>query len=573
MKRILFIGLTAFILLFSLSGIAAAAPDINGGLKAHTTWHLKPATATSVPTGLSPAQVLKAYNFQTGNGGAGMTIAIIDAYDNPNAQTDLDAFSRQFGLPLTTDRKFTFSKVKIGSVPGDTGWGLEIALDIQWAHAMAPNANILLVEAASSSLSNLLAAVNYAKSQPSVVAVSMSWGAGEWLSESSYDSYFNSSHGEVYFAASGDSGAAVIWPSAAPNVVAVGGTTLNVDSTGNPLSETGWSGSGGGISKYESEPSYQSTYGILGANGKRCIPDVSYDADPNTGFSVLDSYGYGGWVVVGGTSAGAPQWAAIQALGLSSSNPNFYTDAKSSGYSSYFRDITTGSAGKNSAATGYDYVTGLGSPVTTNFTPAATADFTISISPSSLSVGQGTAKNATITLTSLNGFNSSVSLSASGQPSGVTVTFGANPVTPTGSSVMTVSAAANAAPGNYTVTVKGISGSLSHSANLTLTVVNTTPDFSISASPSSQTITGNGSTTYTITVAAINGYSGNVGLSVSSGLPSRATASFNPASVTGSGTSTLTIKVNQRQRGTYTVTIRGTDGTLSHSTTVKLVER
>ena len=165
----------------------------------------------------------------------------------------------------------------------------------------------------------------------------MSWGGSEFFGESSYDSYFTSSYGATFFASSGDSGAGVSWPAVSANVIGVGGTTLTFKADGSVASETGWSGSGGGISLYEAEPSYQVTYGIPGANGYRCVPDVSYDADPNSGVSVYDSTPYSGqsgWWQVGGTSAGAPQWAAIQSIALCASNNNFYQVAKSANYSS-----------------------------------------------------------------------------------------------------------------------------------------------------------------------------------------------------------------------------------------------
>jgi hypothetical protein len=255
----------------------------------------------------------------------------------------------------------------------DGGWALEISLDVQWAHAIAPNAKILLVEARSASLTNLLAAVDYARNRSDVVAVSMSWGASEFSTESSYDSYFTSSYGTTFFASSGDSGAGVLWPAASPNVIGVGGTTLTFNLDGSLALENAWSGSGGGLSAYETEPSYQVSYNVPGANDQRAVPDVSYDADPNSGFSVYDNtpyQGQTGWWQVGGTSAGAPQWAAIQSIGLSASNNNFYQDAKSVNYSSYFRDITSGSNGYP-ATTGYDLVTGLGSSLTTNYVSVA----------------------------------------------------------------------------------------------------------------------------------------------------------------------------------------------------------
>jgi subtilase family serine protease len=565
MKRLLISGLVALVMFLSLAGTAAAVSDPNGSPRAHTTWHLKPGAVTSIPTGLSPTQIRGAYGLPS-TGGSG-TIAIIDAYDNPNAQNDLDVFSTQFGLPLTSTGYFTKYKMS-SSVPADTGWGLEIALDIQWAHAIAPEAKILLVEAASNSLSSLLGAVDYARGRSDVVAISMSWGANEFLSETSYDSHFTSSYGATFFASSGDSGSGIIWPAASPNVVAVGGTTLNLNPDGAVASETGWRGSGGGVSSRETEPAYQSTYGIPGANNHRGVPDVSYDADPNTGVSVYDSYGYGGWLVVGGTSAGAPQWAAIQSLGHSSSNPNFYKDAKSASYPSYFNDIITGSNGRYSATVGYDYVTGLGSPLTVNFAPTAAPDFSIAASPSPITAKPGDSPTSTITVTSLNNFNSPVSLSTSGTSWGIN--FNPASVTPSSGSpamsIMTISVPSDATAGTYPITVTGTSGSLIHSTSLTVIVV--APDFSITASPSTRTVSRTGSTSYTVTLTALNGYSSPVNLSVT-GLPSGWNASFSSSQVTPTvtgATSTLTVTIGQRHRGTYTLTITGTGTDASHIT-------
>ena len=238
-------------------------------------------------------------------------------------------------------------------------------------------------------------------------------------------------HGIVFFASSGDNGAGVIWPSSSPNVVSVGGTTLNVTSTGALISETAWSGSGGGVSAYEPQPAYQANYGLTYA--KRASPDVSYDADPNTGVYVYDSTPYegeSGWWDVGGTSVGAPQWAAIQALGLSTGNSNFYQDAAPSAttYSSYFRDITVGSNGY-SAGIGYDLVTGLGSPVTTNFAPPTTPDFSISASPPNpITINAGSSTTSTITVNSLNGFTGTVQLTPTA-PSGINPSLSSTSIT------------------------------------------------------------------------------------------------------------------------------------------------
>lgn len=320
--------------------------------------------ATLSPTGLSPAQIRAVYNLPS-IGGSGTTIALIDAYDYPTALTDFNKFSGQYGLPSCSANGCFIKHLMAPRIRADSGWSLEAALDTQWAHAIAPNATILLVEAKSASLTDLLSAIDYARKQPNVVAISMSWGGGEFSTESNYDSHFISSYGATFFASSGDSGHGASWPAVSPNVVGVGGTSLNL--SGNTILETAWSGSGGGVSAYESRPSYQDGF----IETRRGVPDVSYDADPNSGFSVYDSTSYQGqtgWFQVGGTSAGAPQWAAIKSLGGTASNGIFYQDAAAA-YPTHFTDITSGTNGVCpiycTAGPGYDYVTGLGSPLTT----------------------------------------------------------------------------------------------------------------------------------------------------------------------------------------------------------------
>jgi subtilase family serine protease len=381
--------LAVFILLLGFPGIAstvkAAAP--RNDWKARTFFVAHPLSHAGLDP-LSPSQIISAYNLGSATGGHGTTIAIVDAYDDPTIANDLATFNSRFGL-LTSN----FVKYKMSTtISVDSGWALEISLDVEWAHAIAPQATILLVEATSNSLTDLLAAVSYATSQTGVKAVSMSWGGSEFSTETSYDSYFSTA-GITFFASSGDSGAGVIWPSSSPNVVGVGGTTLDLGSSGAVTSETAWSGSGGGVSAYETHPTYQTNYGLTYA--RRAVPDVSYDADPNTGVYVYDSTPYqgsSGWWVVGGTSAGAPQWAAIQALGLSANNNYFYQDAAYS-YASYFRDITSGSNGYP-AGPGYDLVTGLGSPLTTNYVSVTTP--TVPYAPQNL---KATAGNAQVALT------------------------------------------------------------------------------------------------------------------------------------------------------------------------------
>ncbi len=356
---------------------------------------------SSTPTGLTPSQVQHAYGFDmltctltgtfgsTSLCGSGQTIAIVDAFDDPNIESDLGVFTSQFGLPSCTVANGCFTKATPeGSPRTNAGWILEESLDVEWAHAIAPGAKVLLVEAKTNSFSNLFRAVDFAAKQTGVHQVSMSWGGTEFSGETGDDSHFQVS-GVSFFASSGDNGNGIIYPSASPFVVSVGGTTLNVDGSGNVLSETAWSGSGGGISAFESEPAYQSSYAIPPTGGKRGNPDVSYDADPNTGFSVFDSSGDMGlknWITVGGTSAGAPQWAALAAIAnsgrtapLSSTssttplNTAVYRIA-STAYAANFRDITSGSNGSCgsvcTAGTNYDFVTGLGSPLANSLVPS-----------------------------------------------------------------------------------------------------------------------------------------------------------------------------------------------------------
>ncbi|HEY5220690.1 MAG TPA: S53 family peptidase [Candidatus Paceibacterota bacterium] len=334
-------------------------------------------SAQSKPSGVTPAEIKKIYNLPA-TGGKG-TIALIDAYDDANMESDLAAFDKQFNLPACTTANGCFEKHKMAtSTILNSGWAMETSLDVEWAHAIAPNAKILLVEAKTPSGANLLSAIDYATSRKDVVAVSMSWGGAEFSDELTYDTHFVSKANPsmAFFASSGDDGAGASWPASSPNVIGVGGTSLELASSGALIAESAWSGSGGGVSAYEKEPAWQTAYKISKANGMRAIPDVSYDADPASGYPIYITTGTGSkakgaWDTVGGTSAGAPQWAAIQALGGSAVLAKFYTDKASTSTLKYFRDITSGSNGDCQyycdARKRYDYVTGLGSPQTTKF--------------------------------------------------------------------------------------------------------------------------------------------------------------------------------------------------------------
>jgi subtilase family serine protease len=335
------------------------------------------------PTGLSPATIRAVYNLPT-TGGSG-TIAIIDAYEDASITNDFNAFSLEYGLPTATTTNFEIHLMDTTTTKSATtdGWDLEEALDVEWSHAIAPNAKILFVECKSPSTNNLLAGVAYASSRTDVVAISMSWGSDEFSGENIYDTDFISVSSATYFASAGDSGTGVEWPSVSVNVTGVGGTLLSFGAT---TTETAWSGSGGGLSAYESEPSYQTSYGVPSTNGFRAVPDVSYNGASGSAVSVIDTLGYGstnsGWIAVYGTSCGSPQWAAIQALGGTANNTNFYARASSAiTYAQDFRDIKSGTNGSCgffcTATVGYDYVTGLGSPLTTNFASAVPVELSI----------------------------------------------------------------------------------------------------------------------------------------------------------------------------------------------------
>ncbi len=330
----------------------------------------------------TPLNIQQGYNYATDVGGAGQTIVIVDAYGDPTLVTDLAAFDSKFGITGAGPLTVYYS----GGTPtsSNANWALETALDVEWVHANAPAATIDLVVTPTSSFSDLLGGLQYAANKLKPTAVSLSWGAPEAdYSANVLDSYESvlttlTNDGAVVFASAGDSGAydgthpktlTVNYPASSPQVVGVGGTTLNLSCSSSScayLSETAWSGSGGGYSSQFSEPGYQSSAGISDpfSPPMRGVPDVAFDANPSTGVYV---YAAGSWYAVGGTSVGSPNWAAIAAdsAALSSGALNLgslYTSYSSSTYTSEFHDITSGNNGYYSAGTGWDPVTGIGTP-------------------------------------------------------------------------------------------------------------------------------------------------------------------------------------------------------------------
>jgi len=322
----------------------------------------------------------------TNSSGGSQTIAIVDAYDDPNAAADLAFFSAQFGLPFSPSN-FQVVYAAGAEPPEDPtgGWELEEALDIEYAHAMAPNAKIYLVEANSNFDSDLFPAVLVASNLVrcgSVTTcpttskgqgqVSMSWSGSEFSQESELDSFFTTP-GVVYYAASGDA-PGVGYPCASPNVVCAGGTSISrSDTTGNMIAEIGWSEAGGGVSSYEPIPSYQSSNRGIASQlgGYRGVPDISANANPDTGAWVWTTFPYEGsetgWFIVGGTSLATPLLS-----GIFNSTGNFGSSSASELSTIYntrnfasFRDIFYGACGYYSgtfANLGWDLCTGVGSP-------------------------------------------------------------------------------------------------------------------------------------------------------------------------------------------------------------------
>jgi subtilase family serine protease len=315
-------------------------------------------TPNANPTGgnapYGPSNFHAAYNLPTTVSGT-KTVAIVDAYDDPNAESDMNTYRSQYGLPSCTTANGCFKKVnesgQQGNYPsGDTGWGVEISLDLDMASAICENCHILLVEANSASFSDLGTSVNTAASL-GATSISNSYGGSESSGESSTcNSYYN--HANIAVTASaGDSGPGVEVPAACQNVVGVGGTTLNSNGTETAWNTSGSEGSGGGCSRYISKPSWQSS-SVTGCS-RKAVADVSADADPATGAYIYDTYGYSGGQEVGGTSESSPIIASVFALagGISGS----------SGASVVWSHYTSGCLFKVSGKT-YAYQTGLGTP-------------------------------------------------------------------------------------------------------------------------------------------------------------------------------------------------------------------
>ncbi|WEO97157.1 putative Ig domain-containing protein [Streptomyces sp. FXJ1.172] len=426
---------------------------------------LASALAAATPSGLSPANLHSAYNLPT-SAGSGMTVGIVDAYNDPNAESDLATYRSTYGLSACTKANGCFKQVsQTGSTTSlptnDSGWAGEEMLDIDMVSAVCPNCSIVLVEANSATDSDLGIAENEAVSLGAKF-VSNSWGGSESSAQTSEDSQYFKHPGVAITVSAGDSGYGAEYPATSQYVTAVGGTALTTASNSRGWSESVWNtssteGTGSGCSAYDPKPSWQTDTGC----STRMEADVSAVADPATGVAVYDTYGGSGWAVYGGTSASSPIIASVYAL-AGTPGASDYPAKYPYSHTSNLYDVTSGSNGSCStsyfctARTGYDGPTGWGTP---NGTAAFTSGGgsggnTVTVTnPGSQSTATGSSASLQISASDSGG--ASLTYSATGLPTGLSIN----------SSTGLISGTASTA-GTYQVTVTakdstGASGSTS----------------------------------------------------------------------------------------------------------------
>jgi subtilase family serine protease len=324
------------------------------------------AASAAAVAGLGPADLQSAYKLPSATAGSGQTIAIVDAFDDPNAESDLATYRSNFGLSPCTTANGCFRKVNqnggTAPPPSDVGWAEEISLDIDMVSAVCPNCHILLVEATSNSFANLGAAVNRAATL-GASAISNSYGGSD-ASDAVNGSFYNHPNIAVT-ASSGDAGFGVEYPASSQFVVAVGGTSLTRNSSARGWGETAWNGAGSGCSRFNTAIPSASSFNTGCA--RRAVADVSAVANPNTGVAVFDTFGgVGGWLVFGGTSVSSPIIASV--FGLAGNARSIDANDFPYQHSTSLFDVTSGSNGRCSptqlctARTGWDGPTGLGTP-------------------------------------------------------------------------------------------------------------------------------------------------------------------------------------------------------------------
>ncbi|MCL2551464.1 MAG: putative Ig domain-containing protein [Actinomycetia bacterium] len=431
----------------------------------------------ATPSGYGPTDLQSAYALPSG--GSGATVAIVDAQDDPNAESDLATYRSQYGLPACTTANGCFKKVDQNggtSYPtADSGWAGEISLDLDMVSAVCPSCHILLVEATSASMSDLGISVNRAVTMGAKY-VSNSYGGSESSSDTSYDSSYFNHPGVAITVSSGDSGYGVEYPAASQYVTSVGGTSLSrASGTSRGWTESVWGssaggeGAGSGCSSYDPKPSWQTDTGC----SKRTVADVSAVADPNTGLAVYDSYGASGWQVYGGTSASSPIIASVYALAgtpASGTTPASYPYA----HTGSLNDVTSGANGSCSssylctAKAGYDGPTGLGTPNgTAAFTNGTSTGNTVTVTnPGSQSTVVNTAASLQISASD-SASGQTLTYSATGLPAGLSINASSGLIsgtpTATGTSSVTVTAkdstgATGTASFSWAVTTSGGGG-------------------------------------------------------------------------------------------------------------------
>jgi subtilase family serine protease len=569
----------------------AAAHGLNANaLVSHAT------TGSGPSASFLGSDMRAAYYGGTALTGAGQNLGLFEFLGTDLA--DLTTYFKNVGqtnnVPITLLSTDGTSTSCVDTRAGGDCDDTEQTLDMTQAIGMAPGLSSLVMYIGSTDTA-IISAMTTHSPLPTTIGCSWGWTPAD---PSTLNPYFQkmAAQGQNFFAASGDSStwskSNEAWPADNAYVVSVGGTDLVTASAGGAWkSETAWVDSGGGISPDSiAIPSWQQLAGVINSSNKgsttlRNGPDVS--ANANFTFYVCADQTTCTANDYGGTSFATPMWAGFIALvnqqlanngepTIGFINPTIYSQSVTSAYASEFHDITSGTSGSFSAVTGYDLVTGWGSPNGTGLidalAPTSTSpNFTISASPASVSVVQGNNGSSTITTAVSGGFNSAIALSATGQPTGVTVSFSPTSIAAPGSgtSTMTIAVASTTAAGTYPITVTGTGGSVTQITTVTLTVTTVAAgNFTLSASPTSLTITRSSHGTTTVSITPSNGFTGSVTLSAS-GLGTGVTASFSPNPATGTSTLTLTAS-SSATTGTRTVTITGVSGSLSHTTTISL---
>jgi kumamolisin len=535
-----------------------------------------------------------AYYGGTALTGAGQNLGLLEFLGTDLA--DLTTYFKNIGqtnnVPITllsTDGTSTSClDTRAGGECDDT----EQTLDMTQALGMAPGLASLVVYVGSTDTA-IISAMTTHSPLPTTIGNSWGWTPAD---PTTLDPFFErmAAQGQNFFSASGDastwSASNEAWPADDAHVVSVGGTDLITASAAGPWkSETAWVDSGGGISPDGiAIPSWQQLSGVINSSNRgsttlRNGPDVSANANftfytcANQVACLANEFG--------GTSFAAPMWAGYIALAnqqlaengeptVGFLNPTIYAQNVTSAYGTDFHDITSGTSGSFSAVTGYDLVTGWGSPNGTGLinalAPTATSPtFTLSASPASVSIVQGGSGASTITTSALGGFDSAVTLTASGQPAGVTLSLSATSIAAPGSgtSTLTIAVASTTAAGTYTITITGTGGGVTQTATVSLTVTGPTVGaFTIAVSPTSGSLARGQSGFAVVTIAVSGGFDSAVALSAT-GVPTGVTGIFSPTSITGSGTSHFTLTVSRTApTGTFPITITGTGGGITHTT-------